>query len=123
MQTIDGDEFILDKECISLLYCNKNKWRDAENHYDLMRPIPQQVYNGKTYNRRSESQQMEFEKNEAIHFNEKQKQTKLGEYDFDHDQFENQEFNGPKEYKKTQRDCTAIQRPTHKVKQGRRYKE
>eukprot|EP00972_Heterocapsa_arctica_P045306 6688236-Heterocapsa_arctica.AAC.1 len=73
-----------------------------------MYPIPQQLYKGKTYNRRSESQQMEFEKNEAIHITEKQKQTKLGEDEIDHGKFENKEFNGPKEDKKTQRDCAAI---------------
>eukprot|EP00972_Heterocapsa_arctica_P066397 9797525-Heterocapsa_arctica.AAC.1 len=39
---------------------------------------------------------MEFENNEAIHFNEKQQHTKLGAYDLDHDKFENEEFNGPK---------------------------
>eukprot|EP00972_Heterocapsa_arctica_P018077 2670991-Heterocapsa_arctica.AAC.1 len=39
MQTIDGDEFISDKECVRLLYCNKNKWGDAGNHYDLMHPM------------------------------------------------------------------------------------
>eukprot|EP00972_Heterocapsa_arctica_P015575 2292528-Heterocapsa_arctica.AAC.1 len=96
MQTIAGDEFIFDKESILLLYCNKNKWCDAENHYDLMYPIPQQVYNGKTYNRRNESQHIEFDNNEAIHINEKQKHTKLGEYDNDHGNIENKEFNGPK---------------------------
>eukprot|EP00972_Heterocapsa_arctica_P050678 7450734-Heterocapsa_arctica.AAC.1 len=66
---------------------------------------------------------MDFEKNEAIHFNEKQKQTTFGEDNDEQDKFENQEFNGPKEDKKTQRDCTAKQRPTNNVKQGRRYKE
>eukprot|EP00972_Heterocapsa_arctica_P050222 7387041-Heterocapsa_arctica.AAC.1 len=123
MQKIDGDEFILDKECIILLYCYKNKWGDAENHYDLMHPIPQQIYKGKTYNRRNESQHMDFEKNEAKQLNEKRKQTKLKENDIDHNKFENPDFNGPKEYKKTQRDCTATQRPADNVKQGRRYKE
>eukprot|EP00972_Heterocapsa_arctica_P063839 9419090-Heterocapsa_arctica.AAC.1 len=39
MQTIDGAEFISDKECIILLYCNNNKWGDAGNHYDLMHPM------------------------------------------------------------------------------------
>eukprot|EP00972_Heterocapsa_arctica_P024423 3603939-Heterocapsa_arctica.AAC.1 len=43
MQTIDGDEFILDKECVRLLYCNKSKWGDTENHYDLMHPTIQQT--------------------------------------------------------------------------------
>eukprot|EP00972_Heterocapsa_arctica_P102978 15176612-Heterocapsa_arctica.AAC.1 len=84
-----------------------------------MHPIPQPVYNGKTYNRRSKSQQMDLEKNEAIHFNEKHKQTKFGEDNVEQDKFESQEFNGPKEDKNTQRDCTARQRPTNKAKQGR----
>eukprot|EP00972_Heterocapsa_arctica_P060325 8897799-Heterocapsa_arctica.AAC.1 len=39
IQIIDGDEFILDKECIRLLYCNKGKWGEQPNHYDLMHPI------------------------------------------------------------------------------------
>eukprot|EP00972_Heterocapsa_arctica_P043157 6363010-Heterocapsa_arctica.AAC.1 len=70
-----------------------------------MHPIPQQVCKGKAYNRRSESQQMDFDKkNEAIHFKEKQKHTKFGEDNVEHDQIENQEFNGPKEDKQTQRD-------------------
>eukprot|EP00972_Heterocapsa_arctica_P065355 9648283-Heterocapsa_arctica.AAC.1 len=60
-----------------------------------MHPIPQQVYKAKTYNRRSESQQMEFEKHEAIQFEEKQKQTTFGEDNVEQDQIENQEFNGP----------------------------
>eukprot|EP00972_Heterocapsa_arctica_P081343 11989410-Heterocapsa_arctica.AAC.1 len=42
-QTIDGDEFILDKECMRLLYCTKSKWGDTENHHDLMHPTIQQI--------------------------------------------------------------------------------
>eukprot|EP00972_Heterocapsa_arctica_P091861 13548486-Heterocapsa_arctica.AAC.1 len=45
-----------------------------------------------------------IEKHEASHFNEKQKQTKLGEDNAEQDKLENQEFTGPKEDKKTQRD-------------------
>eukprot|EP00972_Heterocapsa_arctica_P037974 5589168-Heterocapsa_arctica.AAC.1 len=104
MQTIDGDQFILDKESVILLYCNKNKWGDAENHYDLMYPIPQQLHKGKTYNRRSESQQMAFYKTEANHVSEKQKHTKFGEEQTEQDKSENQEFLGPKEDNKTQRE-------------------
>eukprot|EP00972_Heterocapsa_arctica_P028816 4239380-Heterocapsa_arctica.AAC.1 len=114
---------LLDKERIILLYCKKNKWGDYENHYDLMHPIPQQVYKGRTYNRRSDSQQIELETNEANQFNEKRKQTQLVEHDVDQDKFENLKFYRPKEDKETQRDCTATKRPTNKVKQGRRYKE
>eukprot|EP00972_Heterocapsa_arctica_P104397 15387521-Heterocapsa_arctica.AAC.1 len=43
MHTIDGDEFLTHKEVIILLYCNERKWGDAENHYDLMYPIPQHI--------------------------------------------------------------------------------
>eukprot|EP00972_Heterocapsa_arctica_P108812 16021865-Heterocapsa_arctica.AAC.1 len=42
MQTIDGDEFTQDKECIILLYCNKSRWGETKNNYDLMHPIVQQ---------------------------------------------------------------------------------
>eukprot|EP00972_Heterocapsa_arctica_P078159 11526251-Heterocapsa_arctica.AAC.1 len=54
MQTIDGDEFISEKECIRLVYCNKSKWGYTDNHYDLMRPMIQQICKGNTYTRRSE---------------------------------------------------------------------
>eukprot|EP00972_Heterocapsa_arctica_P019761 2913856-Heterocapsa_arctica.AAC.1 len=67
MQTIDGDEFILDKECIILLYCNKSKWGDTETYYDLMHPTIQQTCNTKTYSRRSELQQFEHQKQEDKH--------------------------------------------------------
>eukprot|EP00972_Heterocapsa_arctica_P063619 9389052-Heterocapsa_arctica.AAC.1 len=56
-QIVDGDEFMLDKEVIILLYCNQNNWGDVENHYDLMHPIPQQICKGKTYERRSDEEQ------------------------------------------------------------------
>eukprot|EP00972_Heterocapsa_arctica_P004668 692167-Heterocapsa_arctica.AAC.1 len=65
---------------------------------------------------------MEFEKTEAYHVSEKQKLTKFGEEQTDQDKSENQDFVGPKEDEKKQRDCTARQKPTNKIKQGRRYK-
>eukprot|EP00972_Heterocapsa_arctica_P051177 7522968-Heterocapsa_arctica.AAC.1 len=61
MQTIDGDEFILDKECIRLLYGNKGKWVDTENHYDLMHPTIQQTCKTNNYLRRNDSQQDEHQ--------------------------------------------------------------
>eukprot|EP00972_Heterocapsa_arctica_P085555 12610734-Heterocapsa_arctica.AAC.1 len=78
MQTIDGDEFMADKACIRLLYCNKNKWGDAENHYDLMHPIPQHICKGKAYDRRSESDQCIYEQNKNMHPDE-QRQTKIND--------------------------------------------
>eukprot|EP00972_Heterocapsa_arctica_P015840 2335206-Heterocapsa_arctica.AAC.1 len=62
MQTIDGYEFTQDKECIILLYCNKSRWGEPEDHYDLMRPIVQQVGQINKYTRRSELQQVEHQK-------------------------------------------------------------
>eukprot|EP00972_Heterocapsa_arctica_P063195 9323857-Heterocapsa_arctica.AAC.2 len=56
MQTVDGDEFIQEKECIILLYCNKGRWGEQENHYDLMRPIDKETKHIKRYTRISESQ-------------------------------------------------------------------
>eukprot|EP00972_Heterocapsa_arctica_P083734 12338737-Heterocapsa_arctica.AAC.1 len=63
-QTIDGDEVIAEKECIRLLYCNKSKWGDTENHYDLMHPMIQLICKGNNYTRRSEIQQIEYQKHE-----------------------------------------------------------
>eukprot|EP00972_Heterocapsa_arctica_P038727 5707885-Heterocapsa_arctica.AAC.1 len=108
MQTIDGDEFISDKECIRLLYCNKGRWGyidnhydlmhptpqqdkgtwgDIENHYDLMHPTPQQDHTGQTYNRRSESQQTDHEQMKANICVEQQKHTKFGEQQTTHNGF------------------------------------
>eukprot|EP00972_Heterocapsa_arctica_P080829 11912935-Heterocapsa_arctica.AAC.1 len=39
MQFSDGDNFITDKSCIRLLYCNKGTWGDQPNHYDLLLPM------------------------------------------------------------------------------------
>eukprot|EP00972_Heterocapsa_arctica_P112121 16430036-Heterocapsa_arctica.AAC.1 len=61
MQIIDGDEFILEKDCIRLLYCNKSKWGDTENHYDSMHPTIQPTCKRNNYCRRSESQQDEHQ--------------------------------------------------------------
>eukprot|EP00972_Heterocapsa_arctica_P048533 7153373-Heterocapsa_arctica.AAC.1 len=64
MQTIDGDEFISDKECIRLLYCNKSKWGDTGNQYDLLHPMIQQVCKRHIYSRRNELQHIEHQKHE-----------------------------------------------------------
>eukprot|EP00972_Heterocapsa_arctica_P113682 16438495-Heterocapsa_arctica.AAC.1 len=85
----------------------KNIWGDAENHYDLMHPIPPQVCKGKTYDRRSDEEQIMFEQN-------KRSQTKRDDDDKGY-------FNGPKEDQTTQRDCTAGHRPGNKVNTGRLY--
>eukprot|EP00972_Heterocapsa_arctica_P106343 15666899-Heterocapsa_arctica.AAC.1 len=66
---------------------------------------------------------MKFEKTEANHVSEKQQQTTFGEEQTEHSKSENQEFFGPTEDSKKQRDCTARQQPTNKIKQGRRYTE
>eukprot|EP00972_Heterocapsa_arctica_P033858 4984675-Heterocapsa_arctica.AAC.1 len=75
MQTIDGDEIITEKECIRLLYCNKSKCGDIENHYDLMHPIPQQMCKSKAYVRRSESEQSIYGQTKKVQLEEQQRQT------------------------------------------------
>eukprot|EP00972_Heterocapsa_arctica_P031092 4576432-Heterocapsa_arctica.AAC.1 len=75
MQTIAGDEFITDKECIRLLYCNKSKWGEVEHHYDLMHPIPQHTCKRKPYDRRSESEQIIYEQINKVQLEEQQRQT------------------------------------------------
>eukprot|EP00972_Heterocapsa_arctica_P031861 4694047-Heterocapsa_arctica.AAC.1 len=62
MQTIDGDEFTQDKECVILLDCNKNRRGEQENIYDLMHPIVQKVRQIKKYTRRNDLQQAEHQK-------------------------------------------------------------
>eukprot|EP00972_Heterocapsa_arctica_P073231 10815806-Heterocapsa_arctica.AAC.1 len=49
MQTVDGDELMQDRECIILLYCNKGRWGEQPNHYDLMHPIEKEGKNIKRY--------------------------------------------------------------------------
>ena len=56
-QIVDGDEFMVEKEVIRLLYCNQQKWGDSANHYDLMHPIPQITGNSKVYSRRTNEEQ------------------------------------------------------------------
>eukprot|EP00972_Heterocapsa_arctica_P109698 16150793-Heterocapsa_arctica.AAC.1 len=60
MQTIDGYEFIIDKECSILLYCGKSKWGDTDNHYDLMHPIVHHTCEIKSYSRRNDLQQAAY---------------------------------------------------------------
>eukprot|EP00972_Heterocapsa_arctica_P032696 4816356-Heterocapsa_arctica.AAC.1 len=75
MQTIDGDEFIDDKECIRLLYCNKSKWGDIEHHYDLMHPIPQHTCTHKAYDIIRESEHIIFGQTKKVQLEEQQRQT------------------------------------------------
>eukprot|EP00972_Heterocapsa_arctica_P071222 10520534-Heterocapsa_arctica.AAC.1 len=97
MQTIDGDGFVLDKECIRLLYRNKSKWGDTENHYDLMHPTFQQFCKTKNYSRRSEMQQVEHHKQEDKHNTDRHRQTLIGEEQTKHTDFQEADKLGPKE--------------------------
>eukprot|EP00972_Heterocapsa_arctica_P076817 11330023-Heterocapsa_arctica.AAC.1 len=97
MQIIDGDEFTSDKECIRLLYCNKSKWGDVENHYDLMHPMVQQVCKGKIYIRRNDIQQIEHQKQEDNKVIYVQKQTRFGEEQTKHTNSQIPEKLGPEE--------------------------
>eukprot|EP00972_Heterocapsa_arctica_P102544 15112170-Heterocapsa_arctica.AAC.1 len=81
MQTIDGDEFMNDKEVIRLRYCNKRKWGDAEHHYDLMYPIPKHLCNNKCYELISDEEQTLYQTNEKTYLEEQQRQTNLGNKD------------------------------------------
>eukprot|EP00972_Heterocapsa_arctica_P101367 14940629-Heterocapsa_arctica.AAC.1 len=95
MQTIDGDEFISEKECIRLLYCNKTKWGDTGNHYDLMHPMIQQICNARTFTRRSEIQQIEHQKHEDINLTYRHRQTRIGEEQTKQAHDQNSEKLGP----------------------------
>eukprot|EP00972_Heterocapsa_arctica_P109117 16068912-Heterocapsa_arctica.AAC.1 len=81
MQTIDGDKFINYKECLILLYCNKNRWGEPENHYDLMHPIVQKVGQIEKYIRRNDLQQSNNgETKEAQEKPQKEYKAKMGDY-------------------------------------------
>eukprot|EP00972_Heterocapsa_arctica_P101706 14985344-Heterocapsa_arctica.AAC.1 len=45
----DGDDFFTNKECISLLYCNRRSWGEQPNHYDLLHSVKQTHKPGKQY--------------------------------------------------------------------------
>eukprot|EP00972_Heterocapsa_arctica_P007611 1109518-Heterocapsa_arctica.AAC.1 len=60
-----------------VLYCNKSKWGDVENHYDFMHPIPQQTCKSKSYDRRRESEQIIYEQTKNIQMEEQHRQTKI----------------------------------------------
>eukprot|EP00972_Heterocapsa_arctica_P051958 7642924-Heterocapsa_arctica.AAC.1 len=79
MQTIDGDEFIFDKECIRLLYCDKHKWGDTENHYDLLHSIVHHTCKIKSYSRRNDLHQAEHQKQEGNKHTYRHQQTLIGE--------------------------------------------
>eukprot|EP00972_Heterocapsa_arctica_P094434 13928047-Heterocapsa_arctica.AAC.1 len=111
MQTIDGDEFIMDKECIILLYCNKSKWGDTENHYDLLHPKVHLTCKTKTYSRRSDLQQIEHQQQEDTTSTDNHRQTHFGEEKTNHTELSEADKLGPKEEGSRMRDCTA--RQTH----------
>eukprot|EP00972_Heterocapsa_arctica_P093120 13735060-Heterocapsa_arctica.AAC.1 len=108
-QTIDGVDFILDKECIILLYCNKRKWGDTENHYDLMHPTIQQICKTKTYTRRSELQHIEHQQQEDKTNGDRHRQTLIGEEQTKQTESFEAHRLGPKEDVNRLRDCTARQ--------------
>ena len=76
-QIVDGDEFMVEKEVIRLLYCNQHKWGDLANHYDLMHPIPQHTCKGRTYDRRSEEEQQTYNKDNKLSLDEQHKKTMI----------------------------------------------
>eukprot|EP00972_Heterocapsa_arctica_P088736 13084437-Heterocapsa_arctica.AAC.1 len=49
IQHSDGDDFIADKSCISLLYCNHTKWGEQPNHYDLLHTNQQDYKTGQIF--------------------------------------------------------------------------
>eukprot|EP00972_Heterocapsa_arctica_P038786 5716263-Heterocapsa_arctica.AAC.1 len=109
MQTIDGDEFRSGKSCIILLYCNKSKWGDTENHYDLMHPMIQQVCKGKTYTRKSNIQHIEHQNHEDMKITYRQRQTRIGDEQTEQAHWQHSEKPGPEEEGNMRRDCTARQ--------------
>eukprot|EP00972_Heterocapsa_arctica_P043898 6482070-Heterocapsa_arctica.AAC.1 len=125
MQTIDGDEFISDKECIRLLDCNKSKWGDTENHYDLVRLTIQQICKTKTYIRRSECQQIEYQKQEDRKITDRHRQTLIGEEQTKHVHYQDSDKLRPEEDVSRMRDCTARRKhdEKNKKKDGRLYKQ
>eukprot|EP00972_Heterocapsa_arctica_P025467 3749876-Heterocapsa_arctica.AAC.1 len=97
MQTIYGDGFIMDKECIRLLYCNQSKWGDTENHYDLTHPTIQHFCKTKNYSRRSESQQDEHQTQQANRSTDRHRQTLIGEEQTTQVEHKETDKLGPKE--------------------------
>eukprot|EP00972_Heterocapsa_arctica_P110035 16202048-Heterocapsa_arctica.AAC.1 len=66
-------------KCIKLLYSNKSKWGDTDNHYDLMHPTVHQTSKTKSYSRRSDLQQIEYQKQEGNIHTYRHRQTLIGE--------------------------------------------
>eukprot|EP00972_Heterocapsa_arctica_P023758 3500920-Heterocapsa_arctica.AAC.1 len=87
-----------------------------------MYPIPQQICKGKTYDRRSEEEQQIYEQHKKTYVEEQQRQTTFEDKENRQTNIGEEEFIGPREDTNTQRDCTAIKRPTNKVKMGRLFK-
>eukprot|EP00972_Heterocapsa_arctica_P033247 4893598-Heterocapsa_arctica.AAC.1 len=109
MQTIDGDELFVEKECIILLYCDKRKWGDTDNYYDLMHPMIQPICEGKAYTRICEFQQIEHQKHEDIHIAYRNRQTRIGDEQTKQAHDQQSEKLGPEEESCRIRDCTARQ--------------
>eukprot|EP00972_Heterocapsa_arctica_P035678 5249758-Heterocapsa_arctica.AAC.1 len=87
-----------------------------------MHLIPQQICKGKIYDRRSNSQQNDYERNKKSQDNGNHGQTNIGEGNLIRNKVGEKDFIGPKEDTKTQRDCTAGHKAKGKMKPGRLHK-
>eukprot|EP00972_Heterocapsa_arctica_P084525 12451597-Heterocapsa_arctica.AAC.1 len=123
-QTIDGDENNYNNKYIRLLHCNKSKWGDPENRYDLMHQITRQECNTKLYERRTDSQQAYYDNNKKyILYNNTQSQTRLGEETYKEDKSDSNGAPIAEEEKKTQDDIKAGKKTDRENKQGRLFKQ
>ena len=122
-QIINGDEYNIKNDCIRLLHCNKSKWGDVENHYDLLHELPRPICNNKSYERRTEGQQAEYDEKKKRIATNSFWQTKIGEDKKIN--FINRESKtwGNEQDKNTQNDMYASNKPPKHIKNGRMYKE
>eukprot|EP00972_Heterocapsa_arctica_P104217 15359243-Heterocapsa_arctica.AAC.1 len=113
------------KNASYLFTVTKSKWGDTEHHYDLMHPMIQQMCKGKTYTRRSEIQQIEYQKHEDRKITYRQRQTRIGDEQTKQAHGQKSVKLGPEEEGSRRRDCTARQKhdETNKKTNGRLYKE
>eukprot|EP00972_Heterocapsa_arctica_P081442 12005183-Heterocapsa_arctica.AAC.1 len=72
-----------------------------------MYPIPQQICKGKIYERRSDDEQQRYEPNKKTYLEEQQRHINLEDKENGQINIGEEDFIGPREDKKTQRDCTA----------------
>jgi hypothetical protein len=123
--TYDADIFIQNKECIILLYCNKNKWGDTENHYDLLHQMDKPLTKGKIYIPRTEESQIAYEN----HVKETDKvnliQTTLDGNPNEDGRDNKKPFIGPRQERKGDKDAEARNKhlASRYNKKGRLYKE